>query len=80
MATKRPPSRAARLPAERVVLYQKCTETLLNTWHSWKFRNLEDAGQRYKRERLNRERIEAIAYWLQQRSIAEGKKDRAIVP
>jgi len=29
----------AVLPDERVVLYQKCTETLLNTWHTWKFRD-----------------------------------------
>ena len=31
----------AVLPDERVVLYQKCTETLLNTWHTWKFREME---------------------------------------
>lgn len=28
----------AVLPDERVILYQKCTETLLNTWHTWKYR------------------------------------------
>lgn len=52
----------AVLPDERVVLYQKCTETLLNTWHTWKF---QQTGMKHKgkTERRNRKRMEAIAYW-----------------
>lgn len=54
----------AVLPDERVVLYQKCTETLLNTWQTWKFRdhNLQNRG---RIERRNRARLEAIAHWMQ---------------
>ena len=54
----------AVLPDERVVLYQKCTETLLNTWHNWKFRTV-DQGNRGEVEARNRARIEAIAFWMQ---------------
>ena len=51
------------LPDERVVLYQKCTETLLNTWHTWKYRT-EDSRNRGRIEKQNRARMEAIAYWM----------------
>jgi hypothetical protein len=54
----------AVLPDERVILYQKCTETLLNTWHTWKFRETEQKN-RGRLERRNRARMEAIAYWMQ---------------
>ena len=69
----------AVLPDERVVLYQKCTETLLNTWHKWKFRSEEEkhAG---KTERRNRRRIEAIAYWMQCRAGETSPGMRAVVP
>ncbi len=53
----------AVLPDERVVLYQKCTETLLNTWHTWKYRT-EDTRNRSRIEKQNRARMEAIAYWM----------------
>ena len=53
----------AVLPDERVVLYQKCTETLLNTWHMWKFRTV-DTRNRSRIEKQHRARIEAIAYWI----------------
>ena len=69
----------AVLPDERVVLYQKCTETLLNTWHTWKFRDTEDFARRKNTDRRNRRRMEAIAYWMQERSVGEGKKERAVV-
>jgi hypothetical protein len=68
----------AVLPDERVVLYQKCTETLLNTWHKWKYREDEEQSKG-KVERRNRRRIEGIAYWMQCRSTDAGQK-RAIVP
>jgi len=53
----------AVLPDERVVLYEKCTETLLNTWHTWK---VHGGGPRHRNkvERRNRSRMEAIAYWM----------------
>jgi hypothetical protein len=69
----------AVLPDERVVLYQKCTETLLNTWHTWKFRETE-VKNRGKVERRNRRRMEEIAYWMHCRSIGTGQSERAVVP
>jgi energy-coupling factor transporter ATP-binding protein EcfA2 len=71
----------AELPDERVVLYQKCTETLLNTWHNWKFRGERESLQsRNKVERRNRSRMEAIAYWMHA-SLKSGLEDvrRAVV-
>ncbi|MBX3223253.1 MAG: NACHT domain-containing protein [Labilithrix sp.] len=69
----------AVLPDERVVLYQKCTETLLNTWHTWKYKDQADGVARSRVERWNRGRIEGIAYWMQQRSVGSGSMSRAIV-
>jgi len=69
----------AVLPDERVVLYQKCTETLLNTWHTWKFRSAE-IKNRGKVERRNRRRMETIAHWMHCRSVSAGKHQRAVVP
>jgi NACHT domain len=69
----------AVLPDERVVLYQKCTETLLNTWHTWKYRELE-VKNRGKVERRNRSRMEAIAYWMQCRSVTAERDSRTVVP
>lgn len=68
----------AVLPDERVVLYQKCTETLLNTWHKWKFRDEEDRVKG-RIERRNRHRIESIAYWMQCRSSASTRV-RSVAP
>jgi energy-coupling factor transporter ATP-binding protein EcfA2 len=69
----------AVLPDERVVLYQKCTETLLNTWHTWKFRH-EETKNRGKTERRNRHRVEAIAYWMHCQSGETRRNQRAVVP
>jgi hypothetical protein len=69
----------AVLPDERVVLYQKCTETLLNTWHTWKYRETEQRN-RGRIERRNRVRMEAIAHWMHMRSVQTGKTARAVVP
>ena len=67
------------LPDERVVLYRKCTETLLNTWHKWKFR--QDAEHLKGRvERRNRQRIEAIAHWMHRRGGDVRRGQRAIAP
>jgi hypothetical protein len=67
----------AVLPDQRVVLYQKCTETLLNTWYKTKLGDDETVKGRV--ERRNRGRIEAIAHWMHcaggsndGRSVAEG--------
>jgi hypothetical protein len=68
----------AVLPDERVILYQKCTETLLNTWHIWKDRQTEQKNKG-KIERRNRARLEAIAFWMQRLSIGNTKKSRAVV-
>ncbi len=67
----------AVLPDERVVLYQKCTETLLSTWHKWKYRD-ESERLKGKDERRNRRRIEAIAHWMQCRSSNVHKGQRAV--
>jgi NACHT domain len=69
----------AVLPDERVVLYQKCTETLLNTWHAWKFHS-EETRSRNKVEQRNRSRMEAIAYWMHCLMGEEGSTQRAVVP
>ncbi|MBF8271814.1 MAG: signal transduction protein [Magnetococcales bacterium] len=56
----------AKLPDERVVLYQRCVETILNTWHTWKYRQRrENNNRRGETESINRARLEAIAYWMQ---------------
>jgi len=70
----------ADLPDERVVLYQKCTETLLNTWHTWKYRASDDQPLRKRAERRNRLRMESLAYWMHERSTASGRLQRAVVP
>ncbi|MEM7010240.1 MAG: NACHT domain-containing protein [Verrucomicrobiota bacterium] len=75
----------AVLPDERVVLYQKCTETLLNTWHNWKFRGDDkDTGvRRGQTERRNRARMEHLAYWMHRGLDAqdeEGNKKRSVAP
>ena len=69
----------AVLPDERVVLYQKCTETLMNTWHKWKFRH-EEQGQTGKVERRNRRRIEAIAHWMHCSAGDLKKHEKSIIP
>jgi predicted ATPase len=69
----------AVLPDERVVLYQKCTETLLNTWHTWKFREA-DQKNRGRAERRNRARMEAIAHWMQKLSEQTDALARAVAP
>jgi energy-coupling factor transporter ATP-binding protein EcfA2 len=66
----------AVLPDQRVVLYQKCTETLLNTWYKAKKRDEDLAKGRI--ERRNRLRVEAIAYWMHRRSLEE--TGRAVAP
>ncbi|WP_207809233.1 MULTISPECIES: NACHT domain-containing protein [unclassified Pseudomonas] len=66
----------AVLPDQRVVLYQKCTETLLNTWYKAKRQDEESAKGRI--ERRNRIRVEAIAYWMHRRSLKG--KGRSVAP
>ena len=68
----------AVLPDERVVLYQKCTETLLSSWHTWKFRDTE-VRNKGKIERRNRHRMEAIANWMHCLSGSTEKNKFAIV-
>ena len=68
----------AVLPDARVVLYQKCTETLLNTWHYWKYKD-QEGPKKGKIERRNRTRMEAIAHWMQCRG-AESEDKRSIAP
>ena len=69
----------AVLPDERIILYQKCTETLLNTWHTWKFR-AEEVKRKGKVERRNRQRMEAIAHWMHNQGGGAEKTQRAVVP
>jgi energy-coupling factor transporter ATP-binding protein EcfA2 len=69
----------AVLPDERVVLYQKCTETLLNTWHTWKFRAAEVQARRGKIERRNRARIEALAHWMHRQAGSADARERSVV-
>lgn len=67
------------LPDARVVLYKICTETLLESWHRWKFRDLETKN-RGREERRNKQRMEAIAQWMQTRSVGTSKTQRAVIP
>lgn len=69
----------AVLPDERVVLYQKCTETLLNTWQIWKFREVEDVVRRGRIERLNRRRIEALAHHMHEGAGGSAATDKAVL-
>ena len=66
----------AVLPDQRVVLYQKCTETLLNTWY--KAKRQDDDPVKGRIERRNRLRVEAIAYWMHRRSLKG--KGRSVAP
>ena len=68
----------AVLPDERVVLYQKCTETLLNTWHTWQLKE-NQTSNRGKTERRNNRRMEAIAHWIQTRTETTSEGQRAVV-
>jgi energy-coupling factor transporter ATP-binding protein EcfA2 len=68
----------AVLPDERVVLYQKCTETLLNTWHTWQLKESQTSN-RGKTERRNNRRMEAIAHWIQTRTETTSDGQRAVV-
>ena len=69
----------AVLPDERHVLYQKCSETLLNTWHTWKFHEI-DRLHRAKVDRLNIQRMQAIAYWMQHQMGSTTTGQQAVVP
>jgi hypothetical protein len=69
----------AALPDQRVVLYQKCTETLLKTWHTQKFREIE-AKSKGRVDRRNKRRIETIAYWFHQKGGETNNAGRSIVP
>lgn len=70
----------AVLPDERVVLYQKCTETLLNTWYTWKYKGIEDALKRGRVERTNRRRIETLARHMHLNAGQKTRKSRAVLP
>ena len=68
----------AVLPDERHVLYQKCTETLLNTWHTWKFHEM-DRLHRAKVDQQNMHRMQAIAYWMHHEMGGEKSGQQAVV-
>ena len=68
----------AVLPDERHVLYQKCTETLLNTWHTWKFHEM-DRLHRAKVDQQNMQRMQAIAYWMHHEMGGEASGQQAVV-
>lgn len=69
----------AVLPDERVVLYQKCTETLLNTWHTWKFRE-QEIKNKGRVERRNRQRMESIAFWVHSQSLGTDRNQKSVIP
>jgi hypothetical protein len=68
----------AVLPDERHVLYQKCTETLLNTWHTSKFHE-KDRLHRAKVDQHNMHRMQAIAYWMHHEMGGEESGRQAVV-
>ncbi len=69
----------AVLPDERVVLYQKCTETLLNTWQTWKYRHFEDVSRRGRTDRINRRRIESLARYMHEQGGDANAGSRAVL-
>lgn len=68
----------ATLPDERVILYEKCTETLLNTWNNRKFGKGESRSLAKQLDKEYHSRMEAIGYWMQKASATPGQ--RAVVP
>lgn len=68
----------AVLPDERVVLYEKCTETLLETWQNSKYGDME-VKNRGRVTRRNQRRMEVIAYWMQQKSVGIQRNERTVV-
>jgi len=68
----------AVLPDQRVVLYQKCTETLLNTWHTWKFQSILGSA-RPKAEKRNLARMETVAYWMHCLLEGTSSRERSVV-
>ncbi len=68
----------AVLPDERYVLYQKCTETLLNTWHTWKFNEIDRIHQA-KVDRQNIQRMQAIAYWMHNQMCMNDIRESSVV-
>jgi hypothetical protein len=67
------------LPDARGELYERCTDTLLNTWEQWRSGRTDGAAWKSS-ARANRQRLEAVAAWMQGRSVAEKKGERAVVP
>lgn len=67
----------ADLPDERVLLYRKCTETLLSTWNNYKGADIGDKKPG-RAERRNLYRIEAVAHWMQTSGSRKGR-ERAVV-
>ena len=68
----------AVLPDERHVLYHKCTETLLTTWHTWKFHEM-DQLHRAKVDQQNMQRMQAIACWMHHEMGSEERGRQAVV-
>lgn len=66
------------LPDKRAVLYEKCVELLLRTWHAW---NVEgrDARDPSNTDIRNRRWLEEIANWMQE-SGAPDRREVAIKP
>jgi len=62
----------ARLPNQRIKLYDKCTESLLYTWEAVKRRGEEPASEEEKRSRC-----EKIAYWMQDMP-GTGERERTV--
>ena len=59
----------AELPNQRIKLYDKCTESLLDKWETVKRR-----GARLMSEEDKRRRLEWIAYWMQNMAGEAGRE------
>ncbi|MFN3076676.1 MAG: NACHT domain-containing protein [Alphaproteobacteria bacterium] len=68
----------AVLPDQRVLLYEKCVETLLITWYVWKYRETIPK-KRGVEDRRNQRRMEAIAQWMHEQAGGSGHGQRAVV-
>jgi hypothetical protein len=68
----------AVLPDERHVLFQKCTETMLNTWHTWKFHE-KDRLHQTKVDRQHMQRMQAMAHWMHHEMGSTKSGEQAVV-
>lgn len=69
----------AVLPDQRIVLYQKCVETLMLSWLAQKEPNLRHQAGKNQLDKKYMRRLAAIANWMQVQMSSTGSESRAVV-